>query len=121
MKKVILLFLAVILISGCDKLLNNAKSRTVNTVTETVTEKDKQTSPKPTPTPEPTITPFVNKWFSRFDKDGYDREGFDKYGYDRYGYRKDGYNKEGYNRKGEQMSIYVRIFRIIFQYFFSAY
>jgi hypothetical protein len=65
MKKVISLLLSVILISGCDKPLNNLKSGTA----ETVTEKSAQVNPSPTPisnsthapspllTPKPMITP----------------------------------------------------------------
>jgi hypothetical protein len=74
MKKVILLFLIVVLISGCGKPLNNVKSEAANTVAQ----KPEQAIPSPTPipvltpttrpisTPSPSVMPVPSESFSSF-------------------------------------------------------
>ncbi|MCA6080167.1 MAG: hypothetical protein LE169_04680 [Endomicrobium sp.] len=55
MKKAIPLFLIVVLISGCGKPLNNAKSEVANTVAQKPEQINSM--PIPTPVPSPTLTP----------------------------------------------------------------
>jgi hypothetical protein len=55
MKKVISLLLAVILISGCDKMLNKSQSEPAKTDTQ---QNANQPAPSPSPSPSPSSSPL---------------------------------------------------------------